>query len=85
MKKILNLIKNSKYKKFIFIGLIFVVLIIFILLITFLFRDKEELIYDYYDKQNSNIVVSKDNKEIPGTFIRSIETLKKNIVKMIYV
>lgn len=81
MKKILNLIKNSKYKKFIFIGLIFVVLIIFILLITFLFRDKEELIYDYYDKQNSNIVVSKDNKEIPGTFIRSIETLKKEHCK----
>lgn len=77
MKKILNSIKKSKYKKLIFIGLIFVVLIIFILLVLLLFRDEEKIIYDYYDKQNSNIVVSKDYKEIPGTFIRNIDTLKK--------
>lgn len=81
MKKIFNLINNSKYKKIIYIGLIFVVLIIFILLIALLFKDDEELIYDYYDKQNSNIVVTKDYKEIPGTFIRSIDTLKKEHCK----
>lgn len=81
MKKILDLIKKSKYKKLIFIGLVFIVLVIFILLIALLFKDEEELIYDYYDKQNSNIVVSKDYKEIPGTFIRSIDSLNKKHCK----
>lgn len=81
MKRILNSIKKSKFKKIIFIGLVFVVLIILVLFIALLFRDEEKIIYDYYDKQNSNIVVTKGYKELPGTFIRNIDTLKKEHCK----
>ncbi|MBQ8534086.1 MAG: hypothetical protein IJ463_00185 [Bacilli bacterium] len=74
--KVFNKIKNSKYNKLIYIGLILVVIII-IFLISLLFKDSKKELYEKLDKQNSNIVVSDVKKEIPGTHIRSLESLKK--------
>lgn len=79
--KLIEMIKNSKYKKLIYVGLIILGIVLLILLLSLLFKDDEQYIYDYYDKQNSNIVVSKTYKEKPGTFIRSINTLKEEHCK----
>ena len=79
--KILDILKNDKYKKLIYIGIIILAVIVLILLLSLLFKDNEKYIYDYYDKQNSNIVVSNTYKEKPGTFIRSLNSLKEEHCK----
>lgn len=79
--KIIELINKSKYKKIIYISLVLVLLAIVVLLLFLFLKDDEQALYDYYDEKNSNIVVSKTQKEKPGTLIRNIETLKEKHCK----
>ncbi len=72
----INYINKSKYKKLIYIGLIILALSILILLLVFLFKNNDDYIYEQMDKNNSNIVVKNTYKEKPGTFIRTLPSLK---------
>ena len=77
----MNYIKNNKNKKIIYVGLIIFVLILLIILLVTIFNNKEEKMYEQLDKDNANIVVSNEKVEKPGTFIRNIETLRKEHCK----
>lgn len=79
--KLVEMINKSKYKKLICLGLIILTVVLFVFILSVLFKKEKYNVYDYYDKSNENIVVSKDHKEKPGTLIRSTETLKKEHCK----
>ena len=81
MKKILDYIKNNKYKKIIYVGLILLAILLVILLFSLIFGNKEEKILKDLDEKNKNIVVSKTKKEKPGTLIRNLDSLRKEHCK----
>lgn len=81
INKIIQYINKNKYKKIIYASFIVLVLILIILLISLFRKDNEKYIYEYYDKQNSNIIVSDIVQEKPGTFIRNLQSLKSEHCK----
>ena len=61
--KILDILKNDKYKKLIYIGIIILAVIVLILLLSLLFKDNEKYIYDYI-KSGNNINFDIDLKSM---------------------
>ena len=81
MKEFFKKINKKKYSKIIYIILGILVFILFLVVVITISKNKEKKLYEQLDKQNQNIVVSKEQKEKPGTFIRNLDTLVKEHCK----